>query len=237
MVSSELTDYLSDGVFCVCGDRGGVGTSTVSMALTDYLIHERSIKVVIMETDQISQDFVSSYRDSVRSGVYNASGDGLIDMTNDLEKINDSSVVVNISTTCMRFKERLTDVFFKGANMLKKNLYVLWVIGPNRSYPRSLTTHSDIMVNFKTGDIFNPITCNSGLHEEFKSLSKDVEALGRRSYVFPPLHQDVAIRRSANRSSIESDVSEFLAGDKQELLLWRSKYNDMFNKLFSDLIC
>jgi hypothetical protein len=119
-------------IVVIGGGKGGVGKSTVSMALLDALLHAEN-KPVYVETDDSNPDVYKSVNKLVTSELCNLDDEsGWIKLGGIIEANPKTNIVVNtaagITDSLVEHGRILTDV----ANALKMKLVMLWPLNRQR---------------------------------------------------------------------------------------------------------
>lgn len=225
---------MSQPVIFVGGSKGGVGKSTLSIALIDYLKF-KGLETFLIETDTSNPDVYKSYRDLVDSRLINLGySDGWIDLVNIIEEKKGHTFVINsaarISEEVEKYGRILNDALY---NNLRRKFLTLWVINRQRdslellkAYMASMPqTELHVIMNLYWGSIEKFTIYESSM------AKKKIEEHGGKSLAFPELADRVTDELNVKRYSICKGISEMPLGNRIELERWRSKCAKMFGEL------
>jgi len=214
----------SPPIYLVCGDKGGVGKSMVSLALLHYLA-QRESALLFVETDTSNPDVWRCHEnapgiDPRLFGLDDA--DGWIRLINLCEAHPDRTVVVN---TAARNNSGVTthgETLNDALGELNRALIALWVINRQRDSVELLkrflaalpaaTVH--VLRNLYFGD-----EAKFELYDR-SATRKALEARGGRSLNFPDLADRVADDLISRRLSVARALQDLPLGNRAELRRW-----------------
>lgn len=214
----------SPPIYLVCGDKGGVGKSMVSLALLHYLA-QRESALLFVETDTSNPDVWRCHEnapgiDPRLFGLDDA--DGWIRLINLCEAHPDRTVVVN---TAARNNSGVTthgETLNDALGELNRALIALWVINRQRDSVELLkrflaalpaaTVH--VLRNLYFGD-----ETKFELYDR-SATRKALEARGGRSLNFPDLADRVADDLISRRLSVARALQDLPLGNRAELRRW-----------------
>jgi len=214
----------SPPIYLVCGDKGGVGKSMVSLALLHYLA-QRESALLFIETDTSNPDVWRCHEnapgiDPRLFGLDDA--DGWIRLINLCEAHPDRTVVVN---TAARNNSGVTthgETLNDALGELNRALIALWVINRQRDSVELLkrflaalpaaTVH--VLRNLYFGD-----EAKFELYDR-SATRKALEARGGRSLNFPDLADRVADDLISRRLSVARALQDLPLGNRAELRRW-----------------
>ncbi len=131
-------------IFMIGGGKGGVGKSTVSMALVDALL-EKGEQVVLVESDDSNPDAYKALNGIVPCEICNMDDEaGYIKLGNIIEANSKACIVVNTAARATAGLVQHGGIISDVALELKRNLVMLWPINRQRD---SLELLNDFVEN------------------------------------------------------------------------------------------
>ena len=131
-------------IFMVGGGKGGVGKSTVSMALVDALM-EKGEQIVLVESDDSNPDTYKAMQDLVTCEICNMDDEaGYIRLGNIIEANSKACIVVNTAARATAGMVQHGGIISDVARELKRDLVMLWPINRQRD---SLELLNDFVEN------------------------------------------------------------------------------------------
>jgi hypothetical protein len=208
----------------VCGGKGGVGKSMVSMAVIDRLI-DAGRKVLLIETDTSNPDVHKCYGEEVTSFLVDLeAGNGWVELLNICDRDREATVVVNTRAANNEGIRSYGETLRGSLKELERALTTLWVINPQRDSVELLkafleTFPDDGLVHVVRNEYF-------GREEDFevynKSKTRDrLEERGGRSLNFPVLADRVANDIYNKRLSIRRALRDLPIGHRAEIRRWK----------------
>lgn len=214
----------SPPIYLVCGDKGGVGKSMVSLALLHYLA-QRESALLFVETDTSNPDVWRCHEnapgiDPRLFGLDDA--DGWIRLINLCEAHPDRTVVVNTAARNNSGVATHGETLNDALGELNRALIALWVINRQRDSVELLkrflaalpaaTVH--VLRNLYFGD-----EAKFELYDR-SATRKALEARAGRSLNFPDLADRVADDLISRRLSVARALHDLPLGNRAELRRW-----------------
>ena len=206
----------SKPIFMICGDKGGVGKSVVSLALLDRCL-SREGSALLVETDTTNPDVWRSYEQE--EGVLSESvdldrADGWIVLVNLCDRHRDRAVIVNTAARNNAGVGAHGGTLHGALEELGRPLVALWVINRQRDSLELLKRFLSAMPAATVHVLRNLYWGDEAKFELYdgSELRKAVEARGGRSLNFPDLADRVADDLFSGRLSIATRLAGLAAG-------------------------
>jgi len=215
---------MKDVIF-VSGGKGGVGKSTVAMAVIDTLL-EQERQVVLFDSDTSNPDVFKAYKDLV---VAEASSldlrDGWIRLLNVIHDNPDATIVVNSAARSNEGVARFGDMLTRALPELKRNIKTLWVISRQRDSLELLKQYIDQLGCNGVHVVRNLYVGSPERFELYNgsNLKNTIEAAGGKTVDFPELGDRVADLLMNQRLPISKASKDLDFGERIELEGWRAK--------------
>lgn len=215
---------LSNPIYLVCGDKGGVGKSMVSLALVHHIAN-REQSVLLVETDTSNPDVWRCYEkepgvESRLVGLDDA--DGWIALIDLCETQPDRTVVINTAARNNAGVSAHGEILNGALGELNRALVALWVVNRQRDSVELLrrflsslpaaTVH--VLRNLYWGD-----EAKFELYNQ-SATRRAIEERGGRSLNFPDLADRVADDLTSKRLSIARALQDSPLGNRAELRRW-----------------
>ncbi|WP_241136321.1 P-loop NTPase [Achromobacter insuavis] len=222
-------------IFFVGGGKGGVGKSTVSIGLIDYLLSQGE-KVLLVETDTSNPDVWKMHKDEIPCILIDLDdANGWIELVNACDEHSDSTVLVNTAARNNRGVAVYGETLNATLDELKRELITYWVINRQRD---SLELLKEFMEALPAAKLH--VVRNSYFGEERKfelyegsNVKKLVEERGS-SLTFPDLADRVSDDLFSKRLSVTAALDQLPIGNRAELLRWRKEAHRMFETVSHD---
>ena len=135
-------------IYIVGGGKGGVGKSTVSMALLDVLKNLESEKIFFIETDNENPDVFLAVKEDIPSQAISMKKDGWqVTFGEAIENNKDANIVVNMGARTTEDLIEHDSVINDVAKELNKEIVVLWCINAEKECLQSLIGFMDSGIN------------------------------------------------------------------------------------------
>lgn len=119
-------------IFFVGGGKGGVGKSTVSIALIDYLLLENH-KVMLIETDTSNPDTAKIYRKMIPvTAIALDTKDGWINLISTIDANKEMGIVINSAARNRNAIEQYGKMFNMALEHFDRAFETLWTINRHR---------------------------------------------------------------------------------------------------------
>lgn len=228
-------------ILYVGGSKGGVGKSSMSFALIDYLT-ERGKKVLLLETDTSNPDVFKAHVAKEESDIECRQldldmADGWIELINLADEFSDRMIVINSAARSNNGIEKYGTTLKETLPELDRKLYTFWMINRNRD---SLELLADFLSSFGDAGSVNVFrNLYFGASENFERYNNSktkrlIEENGGGSFDFPDLADRVSDKIYSERRSITQALQELPIGDRAELKRWRAKYFTIFDTLLEE---
>jgi hypothetical protein len=208
-------------IYMVSGSKGGVGKSTVSMALVHYLT-TRGEELLLIEADTANPDVGKSYSKMVKTVNVNLDEkEGWMDMANRLSEQPDATVVIN---TPARSGEgvKLYGMLLTGSlKELSRELVTLWVINSQRDSLQLLKEYLDT-IDAGTTHVFRNLYHGPERKFELYNNSKikaAVEVKGK-TLNFPDVADRISDQLHSDRLTIQRIIDDAPIGNRAEVNRW-----------------
>jgi hypothetical protein len=214
---------MAQEIIMVCGGKGGVGKSLVSMAVLDRLTDAGS-RVMLIETDTSNPDVHKCYGEEVPAHLVDLeAGNGWVELLNICDADRDATVVVNTRAANNEGIRAYGETLRGSLQELGRTMTTLWVINAQRDSVELLKAFLETFPDGKVHVIRNGYF---GREEEFKTYNESntrgrLEERGGRSLTFPVLAGRVANDVYNKRLSIQRAARELPIGSRAELRRWK----------------
>ena len=201
-------------IFMVGGGKGGVGKSTVSMALVDALM-EKGEQIVLVESDDSNPDTYKAMQDLVTCEICNMDDEaGYIRLGNIIEANSKACIVVNTAARATAGMVQHGGIISDVARELKRDLVMLWPINRQRDSLELLKTFLDkakgyngtyTVINTYFGPQEKFMRYNLPLTEDEQKAEKREPKIRERvtgTIIFPELNDLVADKLIDNRLAL-----------------------------------
>lgn len=211
-------------IYLVCGDKGGVGKSMVSLALL-HALARRGTVVLFVDTDTSNPDVWRCYEKEpgvVARSVGLDEADGWIALLNLCEAHPDRTVVVNTAARNNAGVARHGEILNGGACELDRALVALWVINRQRDSVELLKRFLPSIPAATVHVLRNLYFGDEGKFERYNqsALRRTIEERGGRSLDFPDLADRVADDLLGQRLSVARALRDLPLGNRAELRRW-----------------
>lgn len=225
----------SKPIFMICGDKGGVGKSVVSLALLDRCL-SREGSALLVETDTTNPDVWRGY--ASEEGVLAESvdldrADGWMRFADLCERHPDAAVVVNTAARNHAGVAEHGYILDAALAELGRELVVLWVINAERDGLQLLDAFMGAMPGRAVHVLRN---LKHGAEASFdlyngSRLRKAVEGAGGTSASVPKLAADVAKGLFSERLSVAAALRAMPIGNRAALAGWRQRCAVVFERV------
>lgn len=214
----------SHPIYLVCGDKGGVGKSMVSLALV-HALGQRDTALLLVETDTSNPDVWRCHEKEpgvVSRSVGLDEADGWIALVNLCEAHPDHTVVINTAARNNAGVARHGDILNGAARELDRALVALWVINRQRDSVELLKRFLPSLPAATVRVLRNLYFGDEGKFERYNqsALRQTVEERGGRSLNFPDLADRVADDLLGQRLSVARALRDLPLGNRAELRRW-----------------
>lgn len=223
-------------IYFVGGGKGGVGKSTVSIALVDFLLREKN-EIFLVETDTSNPDVGKIFSKNVPMEAINLDfKDGWIKLINKIEENADKDFVINTAARnnigLVQFGPMLCDAL----DPLDRMLETLWVINRQRD---SLNLLSEYMKTITRGRITVLRNLYFGASEKFELFNDSkikivIEERGGAAIDFPDLADRITDIMTAQRLTFDDLYGALALGDRLEIESFRGTCCEAFAHFIED---
>lgn len=229
---------MNTAMYYVGGSKGGVGKSLVSFALVDYCIN-REQRVLLIDTDSSNPDVYKAHKDAGLPTLVCKmrsldDADGWAAMLNAVESYPEHVVVINSAARSEEGTTAYGELLKTALEVLGRNLMTFWVINRHRDSVELLHSFQRI---FSDAPIHVCRNLHFGTSDRFDVYngSKIKEAVERHGMTldFPSLASRVVDTLYSGRTPIWKAIPESPIGNRVELLRWRSRCAEMFDRALS----
>lgn len=225
-------------IYLIGGSKGGVGKSTVSMAVVDYLM-DKGESVLLIESDTSNPDVAKALKGQTAIETVDLDdADGWIHLVNTIDQAPDSTVVINTAARNNKGVSSYGGTLNSTLEELKRKLVTLWVINRHRDSLELLKEYADAIPN---ADIHVVRNTHFGDERKFElyntsKIRKVIEEKGGKSLMFPDLADRVAddlfgSATGSKRMSIAVGMKELPIGNRAELNRWRLEVKKMLTDI------
>lgn len=224
---------MTQPIFLVGGGKGGVGKSTVSMALLDFFIGGGEPPLLI-ETDTSAPDVWKAYGTEIEGHCVDLEQkDGWLEMLEVIGRNAATRIVINTKAANQVGLRKFGGMLLEGVRLQDRELVVLWVIDRKRdglellaSFLDSFAADPRVVVhvarNLYWGDEAKFDMFNAA------DLKKNIEARGGKILNFPDVADRVAESLNKSRLPIHTAMTEFSFALRIELARWQAEYRRTF---------
>ena len=134
-------------LYCIGGSKGGVGKSSHSMLLADFLTQYRKRKIILVESDTSNPDVGKTFTHSDDVEVLSLSldeADGWIELVNYCEA-SDKDLVINSAARSGEAIEKFGGTLIGSLDELHRQLVSFWVINRQRDSIELLKKYMDVV--------------------------------------------------------------------------------------------
>lgn len=224
-------------IFFVGGGKGGVGKSTVSIALIDFLMKKEK-EVLLVETDTSNPDVGKIFSKIMPVEALNLDfKEGWINLINKAEEHADKDIVINSAARnnigLVKYGAMLCDAL----EPLDRQLETMWVINRQRDSLNLLLEYMGVIGRGRISVLRN---LYFGTPEKFElfnsSKTKKIieEERSGRVLDFPDLADRISDIMTEKRKSFDSLYKELALGDRIEIDRFRGHCNEIFEQLIED---
>jgi MinD-like ATPase involved in chromosome partitioning or flagellar assembly len=220
-------------IYLIGGSKGGVGKSTVAIAVVDYLM-DKGESVLLIESDTSNPDVAKAFKGQTATELVNLDeADGWIHLVNIIDQAPDSTVVINTAARNNKGVSSYGTTLNSTLEELKRKLVTLWVINRQRDSLELLKEFTDAIPNADVHVLRNGHWGEESKFELYNSSKsrKTVEERGGKSVTFPELADRVADDIVSKRLSISVALKELPIGNRAELTRWRGEVKRMLAEI------
>ena len=220
-------------IYLVSGCKGGVGKSTVAMALMDFLLTEGA-RTLLIETDTSAPDVGRTYRGSVETHLLDLDEkDGWLELLNVCSDHPDSCVVINGAARNSMGVNKYGELLNMGLSYLERRLVTLWVINTQRASLELLKKFMGVITNSTVHVVRNEFFGDAKAFRLYNraQLRKQIEGQGGKSLIFPCLDQCVMDEIYLGPLTIAAAMKELRTGNRVELQRWRREVSTMCKEI------
>ena len=228
---------MSQPIYFVGGGKGGVGKSIFTLALMDYLTHQRREPVLLVETDTSNPDVSLCYPPVAGRLVVELinldQDEGWMELANLCEQYSDHALVINSAARNHAGINEYGKILSASLTELQRELIVLWVINTQRDSLQLLKAFMDDIPESTIHVIRNLYHGKESQFELYNTsqLREILEGKGGYSLNFPKLAVRVAHSLFSDRLSIEVARGALPIGNRVALLTWRQECANLFGSL------
>ncbi|MET0340942.1 MAG: P-loop NTPase [Polyangiales bacterium] len=224
---------MAKSIYLVGGSKGGVGKSTVTMGLLDYLSYHGE-SVVLIETDTTNPDVAKAYKGTLPIELINLDeADGWIQLVNIFDSAPESAFVINTAARNNQGVTAYGETLNSTLADLQRTLITLWVVNRQRDSLELLKEYTDAMPNARVHVVRNSYFGDEKKFELYNGsrTRKLVEDAGGKSLTFPELADRVMDDLYTRRMSIAHALKELPLGNRAELTRWRNEVKKLFDQV------
>lgn len=223
---------MGNALYIVSGAKGGVGKSTVAMALIHYL-EKRGKQLLLVEADTANPDVGKVYGKSIETRYINLDEkEGWMDLTNCLAEQPDHTVVINTPARSSEGVKQYGMLLTDSLPDLGRCLVTLWVINSQRDSLQLLKEHLDT-VRAGITHVLRNLYCGSERKFELYNSSKvrvTVEGQGK-SLNFPDVADRISDQLHSDRLSIQRVIETAPLGNRAEVNRWVRECGAVFDEV------
>lgn len=213
-------------IFLVGGGKGGVGKSSISLALIDLFLDTKEEKIFLIEMDNENPDVMLTVKDDVAvKAISMEHKDWELDFSNTLIENNDSNIIVNTGARSTEHLIKNAALFSDVAKSHNMEIVTLWVISPDADPLFSLKSFMDSKI--VSPKVFVVKNTFFGDQEDFELY--DTSELKERiteTIVFPKLTSRIKNKLSINKAAYWSDNAILNFPEKHTLEGFRKSAKD-----------
>lgn len=214
----------SPPLYLVCGDKGGVGKSMVSLALL-HTLAQRDAPLLFIDTDTSNPDVWRCYEKEpavVARSVGLDEADGWIALLNLCEAHPDHPIVINTAARNNVGVARHGDILNGAVGELNRALVALWVINRQRDSVELLKRFLPSIPAATVHVLRNLYFGDEGKFERYNqsAIRRTVEERGGQTLNFPDLADRVADDLLGQRLSVARALRDLPLGNRAELRRW-----------------
>lgn len=224
-------------IYFVGGGKGGVGKSTVSIALIDFLLKENK-EIVLVETDTSNPDVGKIFSKIIPVEAINLDfKEGWINLINKAEENADKDIVINSAARnnigLVKYGAMLCDAL----EPLNRQLDTIWVINRQRD---SLNLLVEYMNTINSGRITVLRNLYFGTSEKFElfnnsKVKKTIEEERAGNVLdFPDLADRITDIMTEQRLSFDGLYKKVALGDRMEVDRFRGNCREIFEQLIEE---
>lgn len=219
-------------VYMVSGSKGGVGKSTVSIALVHYLA-KRNERLFLIDADTTNPDVGKAYGKTVETAYFNLDEkEGWMDMANCLAERPDEIVVVNTPARSSEGVRRYGTLLTESLKELGRELVTLWVINSQRDSLQLLKEYLDT-IDAGTTHVLRNLYHGPERKFELYNHSKIrvvVESQGK-TLNFPDVADRISDQLHSERLTIQAVTDTAPIGNRAEINRWVKECATVFNEV------
>ena len=207
----------------VAGGKGGVGKSTVSVAVIDSLLAQGDSPVLV-ESDTSNPDVFKMYGAELEHRLINLDNvEGWMELVNYADELRGRTIVVNTAARNNEGVEKFGKMLCDSLGELDRELITLWVVNRQRDSIELLRGYLSVMT---VGTVH--VVKNGYFGEDHKfelyngsTTRANIEEAGGQTLFFPDLADRVADDLFSNRLTVEHASVSLPMGNRAELRRWR----------------
>jgi hypothetical protein len=224
-------------IILVGGSKGGVGKSTITVALVELYI-KRNQPFHLVETDTSNPDVYKIYSrmfdedDNIIKCLNLDEKEGWIDLINFIDATPpEYDVIVNTAARNNQSVREYGGALDEALSELKRSLITFWPINRQKDSIELLKSYMEIM---KQSRIFVLLNTYFGAKEKFEiyfdtKLYKEIKEPKGATLVFPDLADRVTDLMSRKRLPLHQLVSEMPLGNRMEYKRWLDECENIFS--------
>lgn len=221
-------------IYFVGGGKGGVGKSTVSIAIIDFLLKEKK-ELLLIETDTSNPDVGKIFGKHIPVEPINLDlKEGWINLINKAEENSDKDIVINTAARnnlgLVKYGAMLCDAL----DILGRELETIWIINRQRDSLNLLNEYMGIITRGRITVLRNLYFGTSEKFELFNnSKTKETieEECGGCALDFPDLADRITDIMTSKRLTFDDLYGELALGDRMEIDRFRGCCNEVFEHL------
>lgn len=227
----KMSDKNANKIIIVGGGKGGVGKTTVTIALVDALI-TGGHAVIVVESDDSNPDAYKSLKEIVNCEICNLdTEEGYIKLGGIIESNTSAFIVVNtaarLTSPLIKYGSIITDV----VSELHRELIMLWPINRQKDSLELLKSFVDESHGYHA--IFALKNTYFGTPEKFSRY--DMSKLKDRvtgTLVFPELNDLIADKLNDKRLALSNADAHLSLAERSVLRRYRSAASEALNVVY-----